>query len=166
MGLTLDGLRKRTQEAGRYEVVIDPEWLDEIAAAYTELDRGPDAKRERELRALAEDLEKRRGEAVVVFKLRRLSNEEYEGLITSYPPTAEQRAKEDDDGVPVFQRAAWDKETFVPALVQAAVVSPELSDEDLKELRTGLLSHAEWSRLFTTCMSLTTGAVPVVPPAR
>lgn len=166
MGLTLDSLRKRSQEAGRFDVVLDEDWLADISAVYTELDRDPEGKRERELREQAAELEGRRGDAVATFKLRRLSNEEYESLLTAHPPTQATRDQEDADGVPGFQRSSWDKETFIPAFLVAAVTSPALSEADVKELRGGLLAHNEYYRLFTTALALTTGQVTTAPPAR
>jgi hypothetical protein len=163
--LTLDRLRQlrsRSEEAGRYELVVDSEWADRLAKVYAELGRDPSRARKAELEAEAAELEARKGEAVVTFTFRRLPPEQYEALLAKHPPSAEQRKEEDAAKTPPMMRSTWNPETFQPAAILATVITPELDEAAVKELHTSILSHAEWAQLFNAAMkgTLRTTEVP------
>lgn len=67
-----------------------------------------------------------------VFTLRAIGSKAYDVLVGLHPPTAEQKK----DG------AAYNPDTFGPALISACAVSPQLTANEAKEL----WESDEWSR--------------------
>jgi len=72
------------------------------------------------------------GDAGPGITFQALGSKEYDDLIADNPPTAKQ--KKDD--------AAWNPDTFAPALIAACSVEPKISDDDA----LSIWSSDSWSR--------------------
>ena len=68
---------------------------------------------------------------VVEFQFRSIGRHKFEELITNSPPTPKQKqqALKDNEDEP-----AWNPDTFMPGLLAASIVTPEISEEEMFEL--------------------------------
>jgi len=160
-------LLDKTPVVETVDLVIDPEWGAAHEQAVNDLElarrrsessaRGianttavADAEHdvsvaEKQLAAL----EKTRGDAVVRFEFAGLNGYEYDRLIRCHQPTAKQRGEMNKTG----DRAMWNAETFPPALVDACMISPKLSEDDVGELfKSPMWNAAETGMLFSTAL--------------
>lgn len=107
-----------------------------------------DRLRARQLPTKVETLPGSAGEPDEQITLRALPAQDWEALIGLHPAAPDEAAR----------GAAWDVKTFRPALLEAAVVSPEgeepLSAQDWAELiASGRMTSGEINMLFNTaCM--------------
>ena len=162
---TFESIQKAKKVATKtVPLVIDPEWGEAYgrakktaALAQTRLDKSPS---DVALRAAAEEadeavavLEKDRSKKVVEFTFRALSGDEYDAVVTAHQPTAKQRAEANKSGGTL----QWDPDTFPPALVAAALVEPELSDEEVAQLyASDQWNPAEVQQLFQGALRVCT----------
>ena len=105
-----------------------------------------------EIKAKDEDLEKEvagRAESALqavldttrTFKFRSLGRTTYRKLIAAHPPTdADHTAARVESG-DMNARASWNRETFFPALVQAASCGPQLTGAEVTEI----FESPDWS---------------------
>ncbi len=128
---TLARLRARPSEAGRFVLPLDPVWVDKLTEAYravrqAELVDDPDEREDRlaTARTTVAELEAAAGNNVVVFRFRRLSRAQYDGLITRNPPTPEQR-KEDEGKLP-HERRLWNADTLAPDMLAMVLIDPPM----------------------------------------
>lgn len=70
-------------------------------------------------------------EHVITFEFRALSSREIDALIKAHRPTDAQKTEARKLGL---QPPAWNVETYPPALVAAALVSPEMTADQVAEL--------------------------------
>ncbi len=93
------------------------------------------------------------GEQVeATMKFRAIGAKAYDKLMAKHPPKAEQR----------IEGAAFDIDSFAPALISAVCVEPELTEKDVKEI----WDSPEWSRgdlmvLFTNAVNLNNRGIDI-----
>lgn len=113
-------------------------------AADPRLAGGDTADIVRQMEALRAEVEA----STVEFVLRALPRKQWHDLVEAHPPR-----KNDDGDV----RMEVNRETFLPALVQASTVEPKLRDETWQQLldpASGLLSEQQWRQLWRACWNL------------
>lgn len=79
-----------------------------------------------------------------VFTLRAMDPDAYLDLQVAHPPR---------DGVEVDKRLGLNRDTFLPALVRASIVDPDLTDEQFAALRSKVSSR-QWDELWVTAQQL------------
>lgn len=90
----------------------------------------------------------------VSFLFRAIGHREYEKLVTSCPPTLEQKA----------ENATYDPERFAPKLLARVCVEPSISEDDWREIWTsGEWSRGETSDLFFSAVQLCSRGLEVDP---
>lgn len=150
---------RKKQHTTQYQVVLDPEWAEQLAAANAELiittrerdtaielleeDMRPEmrdtlvaqrddaARRVDEAQAKVDELRALADDNILTFTLRGLAMWERDELLDRNRPTDEQiaEAKEHNRAVP-----SWNEDTYPAALVHATLVDPAWSLEDVQEM--------------------------------
>lgn len=82
-------------------------------------------------------------EMVEVFTVRGIPRPAYEALLRDNQPTPQQREDPETKGLP------YNPDTFVPALVYACLISPELSEADVTEMFS---PESEWNTADLTAI--------------
>jgi hypothetical protein len=84
-----------------------------------------------EAQAAHDALEERRDECAIEFVFRSIGRPAFEELVGEHPATKAQKEEAKREG---NEDLTWNPETFPQALVKAALVSPEMSEEDVEEM--------------------------------
>lgn len=135
-------LRARSIEAGRFVLPLEAAWADKINEAQAAVRRAelvPDedrAQRVAEAQATMDALAESAGDNVVIFRMKRLSRAEYDGLVTRNPPSPAQR-KEDEEK-PRNERRIFNEDTFGPELVSMVCYDPPLTLEEAVAIIQGV----------------------------
>lgn len=174
MARSRDEIRARKKLRRRWcDVVLDQEWAEQVAETAAEINDleqrrnmilgADDLDEERQAEMLTDvvaelgaanermtELEAGKAEAVERFEFKGLSDNRYDAIVSSCPPTKEQRTDAAKIGMPLF----WNRTTFRPRLLAATCVSHEWSIEDWADL----WDDPEWNTadvqlLFSTAMS-------------
>lgn len=128
---------KSEHNLAKIKVQAQPELLE----AHENLERAFDA---------LEAAEARVREDCVEFVFRSIGRQKFEELVLENPPTPEQREKAKRQG----GEANWNQDTFPWKLVHASMVSPEMTEAEVKELWNDPdWSAAETTELFMTAMA-------------
>lgn len=92
------------------------------------------------------------------FRLRALPRHEFRGLMTSHPP----RRKDDGDGILEEDvNLGVNRETFFPAMIRSAVVDPELTEDEWRDLLDHKLTDYQFQELAWAAWSLNNSEVSV-----
>jgi hypothetical protein len=136
-------------------------------ASRAELEALRMANQQRERATLDKLTKKRRVEKVVVVNVpgddgpeqlellfRSIGSQEYDQLITKFPPTQQQKK----------ENLSYDIDRFAPALISRVCVDPDMSEEDTKAIWTS----DEWNRgelmdLFLNAIEVCTRGLEVNP---
>lgn len=167
-------LKERIRNAGppmktvRVWLGADMDLVEQYEAAERELEEaqkpadslagnGPTA----DIQARLDVLRARLGELALDFRLRGMDDKRWQRLVAEHPPR-----KMEDGSVDPRDRPGWNAETFPPALVRAATVSPELDDEDWlvllgDEETEGRLTGAQVDELAAVAFNLSKAPVDV-----
>lgn len=133
-------LRNRSKIGAYAEIILDYEWREKLKEAE---DKASALTATEDDRNAHEALLRLRPLKTQRWAFRRLSARAYEALIRAHPPTAEQKAA---GGQGMFA-PTFNPDTFVPALVAAALVEPRLTAEQVAALweddEDALLSSGE-----------------------
>jgi hypothetical protein len=140
----LERLKARDVVAGEYPVYLDRAWVAALNAARERLALAEGRGNKLDAaaaRAEVEGLEAQEEDKVLTFKFRALGPVEYEELLSNHRPVPEQveRAKAAGAMFP----PQWNTDTFPRALIAKTLVSPELAEEDVRELFDGDAFAAE-----------------------
>jgi hypothetical protein len=162
--LSYKELKKRKKPMiRRVPIALDGEKADEfnekVAALSDAEDRLKQSPRERELlsevatlRNEVSDLRDEMGDLVVEFVFRSVGRRKYEDLVDSCPPSKKQLAEAQKDGT---DAPGWNQESFPPTLIAAALVEPELSEEEVFEIwESDDWNQAELVTLFMAAMAV------------
>ena len=147
---TFDHLRGRKKpNTKKVLVVLDPDLADEFNAARQRLDRAkiryesrPDTPEyiteHDQAKAEFDALRERIDDELVEFSFRSIGPKQFEELLLAHQPTPEQRAeaKRKGDDPP-----NWNPDTFPQALVAASLMSPKMTEAEVKEL----YNDPDWS---------------------
>lgn len=117
---------------------------EELVAAAADPHRSIEDTRAAELADELEGLRVKMEGATRVFRLRALPAEQYLDLQVAHPP----RERNEVD-----QRLGCNRATFLPALVKASTVTPELTDAQWDAL-FDKLSSRQWDELWVTAQQL------------
>ena len=158
----IDRLRGRGQVAGSYPVVIDRDWAAAMLRVTEEITSSnllgigskATVKTTDRLKVEKQDLEARRGEAVIEFRFRHCSPLRYERMLSEHRPTDEQREEAKANGMGAAPR--WST-GFRPAFVHEVLIEPILSREEVDELfgegvEQSILTPGEAAELFTAAL--------------
>lgn len=166
-------VKERIRTAGPTTKTV-PVWLgadmdlvEQYEAAKAELEDVKPAKTldgsggKAEVEARIATLRKRLEEFRVDFRLRGLGDRRYERLVAEHPPR-----KTEDGSVNPKDNLGWDRTTFPAALVRAAVVEPELDDEDWRLLlgdddQDGQLTGGQFDDLAAAAFKLSQHPIDV-----
>lgn len=111
-----------------------------------------------EIQKLEHDL----ADSEVEFTFQALGRRDYAKLLADHPPTDKQKA----DAEAEKHRASYNDDTFPPALMAAACVSPEGSTlADMTDLWENW-SEGQVIRLWSTCLSVNMGSADVGPKSQ
>jgi hypothetical protein len=102
---------------------------------------------EKTLAQQIKDLEAEIAENTMTVLLRGLRHEPWAKLMAEHPPRLDK---------PGDQQAGWNIDTFIPALVRAEIVEPELSDAQFDKL-VDVITQAQWDDLANAAYSLGRG---------
>jgi chromatin segregation and condensation protein Rec8/ScpA/Scc1 (kleisin family) len=157
-------IKKRKKPAIiKVPIAMDGEFADEFNAAIQELREAQDfatenprdkagaaavvAAEERvaELRPAVDD-------QVVEFVFRSVGRSKFENLVDSCPPTKAQKTEASKKNE---EEPGWDHDTFPPTLIAAALVEPELSEEEAFDL----WDSEEWNQAELVSLFLAALAV-------
>lgn len=125
--------------AARYQAAAE-----ELVQVAADPNRSIDDARAAELTAELDRLQQQMEGATRTFRLRALPADDYLEMQVKHPPR---------DGNEVDQRLGCNRSTFLPALVKASTVSPELTDEQWDAL-LDKLSSRQWDELWVTAQQL------------
>jgi hypothetical protein len=147
---TYDHLRsKKKPNTAKIEIILDTEVVEDLDEARLRLDAAKESLAlaeegkadQREIRQLREaitvaeeevkEAEDAADEVVAVFKFRSLGARAYDNLVAMHPITPEQEQKIRDEG---GEPTAWNPDTFPPALTQASLVEPKLTEDEFLEI--------------------------------
>lgn len=98
--------------------------------------------------------------STVVFRLRALPRKRWAELADAHPPRKEAGGTVHSDD----QALGVNRETFLPALVRASTVEPQLKDETwaaLLDPEGDLLGEQQWRKLWRACWNLNMAEVDV-----
>lgn len=137
-------------------IALDPDVIESHARAQAAVDvaRGvvdenPSPTSRAALEEAQEALEKAAQAAeaaTVTFRFRGLSGDAWDALLGDHSPTKDQIAKARKDGVAV---PGWNEDTFPQALIAACSLDPELSEDDVEQMRKSeKFNGAELQALF------------------
>jgi len=115
----------------------------EDIAAMAEIDQATEAYRQAKDSVTANS---------VLFTFRAIGRSKYEKLKLEHPRTSKQKVEDEKEGRDP-SAIAWNHDTFPPALIAAACVSPQLSEEDVQDMwESDNWSEAELALLFGTAI--------------
>jgi len=178
---TLERLRARSIEAGRFVLPLDPIWADKVQAASNALrqleaygDReDPEfhrrlAEAKSELEELTANIE---GETLT-FKFRRLSRAAYDAVVSRNPATPAHIARAKEENGPRVT-APWNPDTFPIDLLNTVLIEPKMSVEELTEMLNGsdnpdeepMLSKGEAESILAAAMNTALSVPPTLPKA-
>lgn len=123
-------------------VAMDGEFADKFNAAVQALQEAEDAlndnprdtiarKAVAEAKETVEELRPEVEEQIIEFVFRSIGRRKFEELVDQCPPTKAQKTEANKKGE---EEPGWNHDTFPPTLIAAAVVSPEMSEEDAFEM--------------------------------
>lgn len=156
---TFDHLRKKKPMERVVRVPLDGDAVDAFQEAQLALGRAEMVKTADPLQAakLAADtaelraaLDAARGslEATMVsMRFRSIGRKRYDKLVTEHPATDEQKAEQPD--------AAWNLDTFPPALLSASCIEPPMTVEEATELFE-TWNVAEFMEIWTAALAVNT----------
>lgn len=164
---------RRNRQAGGQPTKTVTVWLGadmdvvaEYEAALQELENPPKTKKlgedpAAETKARVAALRAQLEEYRVAWRVRGLDDKRWERLVAQHPPR-----KTDDGSIDPRDRAGWNSESFPPALVKAATVSPDLDDEDWAALlgddeTEGQLTASQLDGLAAVAATLTKQPIDV-----
>lgn len=158
--LTFDQIKERKKLPTEIvPIVLDGAWGQEMIEAQTTVQALEAAARTRpsdttltpqieEATAKLDALIEQRSEKVADFKFKALGRDRYERLIKAHPPTKDQRT----EAARQQRNVTWNEDTFPPALISACLISPKMTEAQVREL----LDDDEWNE--ADCGALFTGA--------
>ena len=116
---------------------LDQEARERVGAVL----KAEDEKTAGELMAATETALKAVMETTREFKFRSLGRTTYRRLVAEHPPTDEDHTAARIESGDMNARASWNRETFFPALVQAASCGPQLTAAEVAEI----FESPDWS---------------------
>jgi hypothetical protein len=125
--------------AARYQAAAE-----ELVQVAADPNRSIEDARTTELAAELDELQRKMEGATRIFRMRALPPEDYLDLQVKHPPR---------EGNEVDQRLGCNRSTFLPVLVKACTVTPELTDEQWDALLSKLSSR-QWDELWVTAQQL------------
>lgn len=147
---TFDHLRsKKKPNTAKVEIILDMEAVEDLDEARIRLDAAKEAfllaeegrtetgellRMQQAIEVAEEEVkeaEEAADEAVAVFKFRSLGARAYDDLVARHPITPEQEAKVRAAG---GEPTAWNPDTFPPALTQASLAEPQLTEAEFLEI--------------------------------
>lgn len=158
--LTFDQIKERKKLPNEIvPIVLDGSWGQQVIEAQSAVQALEAAARIRpsdtslnpqidEATKVLDDLLAQRPEMVADFKFKGLGRDRYERLIKAHPPTKDQRT----DAARQQRNVTWNEDTFPPALISACLISPKMTEAQVREL----LDDDEWNE--ADCGALFTGA--------
>jgi hypothetical protein len=178
---TLERLRARSIEAGRFVLPLDPVWAEKVLTAsnalrnletYGDPDDPERSRRVAEAKAELGELTANVEGEVMVFKFRRLSRAAYDAIVSRNPATKEQieQAKEDEGP---RARLVWNPKTFPVDLLATVLIEPKFDGDELVEMLNGdedpdaepLLSKGEAEAILAAAMQTALSVPPTLPAA-
>lgn len=157
-------VKKRKKPAiVKVPIAMDGDFADEFNAASNDLREArealaEDSRNKDNQKAVAdaeEAMEALRPEVedqIVEFVFRSIGRRKFEDLVDACPPTKAQKAEAAKTG---NEEPGWNLETFPPTLIAAAIVSPEMSEEDAFEMwDSDEWNQAELVSLFLSALSV------------
>ena len=162
--LTYEDLKKRKKPTvKKVKISFDSQIADEFNSLRVAVEEARDDvkqfPRDKESRTKLVNLEEafseielKAEESTVEFVFRSIGRAKFDEVMESCPPTDEQSkdAKLKGEDAPI-----WNGETFPPALVAAAIVDPELTEEQVFEIWEGEdWNHAEVLSLFMAALEV------------
>ena len=144
-------LKGKKPQTATYDVVLDPEPLQQLADARRQLEhaeafeRGVD-----EARAAVAAAEEAAADASVTLLFQAIPRAAYEALILEHPPTDAQKA----------DKESYNLDTFMPALLAATVVDPESGTPLFSPAEVGQViadwNQAEVAHVWNTAVNVCT----------
>jgi hypothetical protein len=152
-------LKGKKPQTATYEVVLDPEPLQQLVEARQALDNAEAfGRRVDEARAAVNKAEAAAADASVVLHFQAISRGVYEALMLEHEPTEKQKA----------DKQSYNVDTFMPALIAATIVDPEsgtpLFDADEVTAVIAEWNQAEvvqvWNTAINVCTQVRNPALP------
>lgn len=157
-------IKKRKKPAiSKVPIALDGEFADKfnaasrrLAEAEAELEAEPRnaslRKVVQEHEATVEELRSECEDQIVEFVFRSIGRRQFEDLVDACPPTKAQKAEARKAGE---EDLGWDPDTFPPTLIHAAIISPEMTEEEAFELWDDEdWNQAELMALFLAALSV------------
>lgn len=144
-------------------IAMDGEFADEYNAAYNALTEAKEAAvdepRNKTLQAAVASAQEAVDallpeveDQIVEFQFRSIGRRKFEDLVDACPATKAQKTEAIKKGQ---EEPGWNLETFPPTLIAAAIVSPEMDEEDAFEMwDSDDWNQAELVQLFLAALSV------------
>lgn len=162
--LSFEEIKKRKKPAVRkVPIAFNSERADELNSLRVKVEGAKDLvednPRDKSLRseynALKvefEELANEMEDEVVTFVFRSIGRSNFDQVIEECPPTSQQLKEASNDGE---DPPSWNTDTFPPAIIAAAIVEPELTEEQVYEIwESEDWSHAEVASLYLAALDV------------
>jgi hypothetical protein len=151
-----DILAKAKARVSRVKLVLDGDLLAEHERLNAELEAAPEGGNVEELAQHLIDLEEQIRKAEIEFVFRGIGRGRWRKLLADHPPSDEDKAAGLD----------FSQENFPFAAMAASIVSPTLSEDDLRELDEETFTEVDFQKIWTCCLRANVGAGVTRPESR